>query len=90
MSQDTEPVPTSGLGELRDRVGKLEQGLAENTATTKRIESDTSELVEMFRSWKGAMKVLETIGKAAKPLAAIVALAAAMGGWWASWKGWFK
>jgi hypothetical protein len=57
---------TSGLGELRDRVGRLEQGLAENTATTKRIESDTSEMLELFRSAKGGFKVLGHIGSVLK------------------------
>jgi hypothetical protein len=77
----------SGLGELRDRVGNLERGLADNTATTKRIETDTNEMIEMFRSWQGAMKVLEVIGKAAKPLAAIVSLGVAIGAYFAHWKG---
>jgi hypothetical protein len=77
---------SSDLGDLRDRVGNLEKGLAENTATTKRIESDTAEMLDIFRSWQGAMKVLELIGKAAKPLAAIAGLAAAVGAWWVNWK----
>lgn len=83
---DNTDIP-SGLGELRDRVGNLERGLAENTATTKRIETDTNEMIEMFRSWQGAMKVLEVIGKAAKPLAAIVSLGVAIGAYFAHWKG---
>jgi hypothetical protein len=80
----------SGLGDLRERVGNLERGLADNTAATKRIEANTAELVDVFVSWKGAMKVLETIGKAAKPLAAIVSLGAAVVVWWASIRGYFK
>lgn len=36
------------------------------------------------------MKVLETIGKAAKPLAAIVGLFAAIGAFWVALKGGFK
>lgn len=83
---DINDIP-SGLGELRDRVGNLERGLADNTATTKRIETDTTEMIEMFRSWQGAMKVLEIIGKAAKPLAALVSLGVAVGAYFAHWKG---
>lgn len=82
----TDPVE-SGIGELRDRVGNLEKGLADNTATTKRIEMDTAEMLDIFKSWQGAMKVLEMIGKAAKPLAAIATFAAAVGAWWINWKG---
>lgn len=76
----------SGLGELRDRVGNLERGLADNTATTKRIETSTHEMVEIFESWKGAMKVLEGIGKLAKPMSYIAALAASMAGIWVAIK----
>ena len=82
----SEEIEVSGMGELRDRVGRLESGLAVNTAATKRIENDTTEMIEMFRSWQGAMRVLEVIGKAAKPLAAVVSLAVAVGAWFAHWK----
>jgi len=64
---------TSGLGELRDRVGRLETGLAENTAATKRIEasalrneSDTMEMLDMFRSARGGFKVLGLLGSILK------------------------
>jgi len=81
---------TSGIGDLRDRVGNLERGLADNTATTKRIESDTAEMLDIFKSWQGAMKVLEMVGKAAKPMAAIASLLVAVGASWGTMKGWFK
>lgn len=76
----------SGLGELRDRVGMLETGLAENTAATKRIESNTSEIIDMFGNFKGAMRVLEGIGKLAKPMSYIAALAASVAAVWAAIK----
>lgn len=82
----TEEQLSSGIGELRDRVGNLERGLAENTATTKRIETSTHEMVEIFDSWKGAMKVLEGIGKLAKPMSYIAALAASVTGIWVAIK----
>lgn len=81
-----ERIVESGLGELRERVGHLENGLAENTAATKRIETDTSEMVEMFRSWQGAMRVLEGIGKLAKPVSYIAAVGASVAGIWAAIK----
>lgn len=76
----------SGLGELRDRVGNLERGLADNTAATKRIETSTHEIIEMFESWKGAMKVLEGIGKLAKPMSYVAAFAAAVTSIWVAIK----
>lgn len=78
-------VVESGIGELRDRVGKLEIGLAENTAATKRIEAasvkneaDTSEMLDMFRSAKGGFKVLGVLGSMIKWAAAVAASIAAL------------
>ena len=66
---------------------KLEQAefrrlLKENTDDTKAIKADTAELLEAFRSFKGAMKVLEWIGKAAKPLGYIVGACASVAAFW--------
>ena len=70
---------------------KLEQAeyrrlLKENTDATNAIKADTAELLEAFRSFKGAMKVLEWIGKAAKPLGYIVGLGASVAAFWAAMK----
>lgn len=77
----------SDLGDLRDRVGNLERGLAENTAATKRIESDTSEMVEMFRLSKSGFKVLGHIGSVIKWAAGIAAAVATA---WVAIRGGFK
>ena len=71
---------------------KLEQAqfrveLAENTNATKRIEANTAELLDVFESWKGAMKVLNWIGKAAKPIGYVVGLGASIAAFWAALKG---
>ena len=70
---------------------KLEQAefrhlLKENTDDTKAIKADTAELLEAFHSFKGAMKVLEWIGKAAKPLGYIAGLCASVTAFWAAMK----
>lgn len=70
---------------------KLEQAeyrrlLKENTDDTKAIKADTAELLEAFRSFKGAMKVLEWIGKAAKPLGYVVGLGASIAAFWTAMK----
>ena len=72
-------------------VVKLEQAefrhlLKENTDDTKAIKADTAELLEAFHSFKGAMKVLEWIGKAAKPLGYIVGACASVTAFWAAMK----
>ena len=70
---------------------KLEQAqfrveLAENTSATKRVEQNTSEMLDVFESWKGAMKVLTWIGKAAKPVGWIIGMCASMAAFWTAIK----
>jgi hypothetical protein len=70
---------------------KLEQSevrrlLKENTDATNAIKADTAELLEAFRSFKGAMKVLEWIGKAAKPIGYIAGLCASIAAFWTAIK----
>lgn len=82
------------MNSLTDEVTaiKLEQAqfrveLAENTNATNRIEANTAEMLDVFESWKGAMKVLTWIGKAAKPLGYLVGLGASVAAFWAALKG---
>ena len=60
--------------------------LAENTETIKEIKTDTADMLEVFESWKGAMRVMEMVGKLAKPLGYIAALIAAVVGIWTAMK----
>lgn len=62
------------------RMGQIEAGLKEACETSSRVERNTGELVETFQSLKGGFKVLEWVGRLAKPLAAIfAALTAVLG-----------
>lgn len=63
------------------RMQAFEEKLDANTATTERVDANTREIVETMQAWKGAMKVIEFLGKLAKPLAAIVGLGAAILAW---------
>lgn len=63
------------------RLDDFESRLEENTTLTKRIDTNTADMVELFNSWKGAMKVLDVLGRVAKPLLAIGGLIAAMFAW---------
>lgn len=70
---------------------KLEQSefrrlLKENTDDTKAIKADTAELLGVFESFKAALKVLEWIGKAAKPLGYIVGACASATAFWTAMK----
>jgi hypothetical protein len=71
---------TSRMEAFEQRLGALERNLSGNTDATARIEANTRALVEVFESWKGAMRVLEWVGKAARPLAYVASAAAAIVG----------
>ena len=75
------------LGDGAARMTRIEDGLAENTAATEAIRVSTAELVEVFRAMQGALKVLDWLGRLARPMSYIVALAAAAVGLWSSIKG---
>ena len=81
------------MNSLADEIAavKLEQSefrrlLKENTDDTKAIKADTAELLEAFRSFKAAFKVLEWIGKAAKPMGYIAGFCASMYAFWTAMK----
>lgn len=67
-----------------ERMDCLEASLAVNTASTTRVEANTSEVVSLLQSFKGGFKVLDILGKVAVPIGAIVA---AIAGVWAAIKG---
>ena len=68
---------------FNDELSTVKEQLAENTEATKRIETNTGELIEILTSFKGAFKVLTWIGKIAVPLAAIAGLFTAL---YAAWQ----
>lgn len=68
------------FGEGSETMKALADGLAENTAATKRTETNTAELVSMFLAFKGAFKVFDMIGSLAKPLGYIIMCASAIWG----------
>lgn len=59
------------------RMQAIEKELAENTVATKQIAANTGELVAAFTALQGALRVLELLGRLAKPLGAIVGFVAA-------------
>lgn len=60
----------------------LQEGLQKNTEATERVEGNTSEVVDLLRSFQGAFKVLNMIGKLAKPLGYIVMACSAVLALW--------
>ena len=57
---------------------QLKDDLAANTAATQRIDASTIKIVEFFESAQGAFRVLDWLGRLAKPVGAIVALGVAV------------
>lgn len=64
----------------------LRADLDHNTQATAAVKKDTTELVELLHSVKGAFRVLGWIGAAAKPIGFIAAAAVAVVGLWTSSK----
>ena len=69
------------------KMRSLHTAVEENTTLTKQVQSDTSELVSLLRSFQGAFKVFNMIGKLAKPLAYIAMAATSVWGLVAMIKG---
>jgi hypothetical protein len=91
MTQETQPgelleAVNKRLDDGDARMGRIEEGLADNTAATNRIEANTSDLIEAFANLKGAFKVLNWIGKFARPVGYIAAAVAAVISLWTAFK----
>ena len=63
------------------------QGLHEERQELHERNQQMADLLEFFTAMKGAFKVLNWVGKVAKPLAAIVMLGGACVGFWTAIKG---
>lgn len=75
------------LNDGAKKMDMLRADMDANTKATADIKADTGEMLEIFRALKGALQVLNWVGKAAKPIGAIAMAAAALAGLWASFKG---
>ena len=77
---------TDQLDDVYARMTRIERDLAANTAATRETADNTSELVDIFKAFKGAMKVLEYVGKLAKPLGYILKAGLAVAAVWVAVK----
>lgn len=64
------------------RMARIEGELEANTKATEQIRVNTAELVEFFAAAQGAFRVLNWIGRVAKPITYIVMLASAGLAFW--------
>lgn len=81
------------LAQKRERLDAIELQLrdgatlmAQNTAEVKRLADATAGVVNAFSAAQGAFKVLELLGKIAKPVLVITAAAAALTAWVWYWR----
>ncbi|MDC2858583.1 hypothetical protein [Delftia sp. DT-2] len=73
---------TARLDEGDARMTRIEADLRANTEATEKVRVNTAEMVEFFAAAQGAFKVLNWIGKAAKPITYIVMLGTAGIAFW--------
>lgn len=69
-----------------ERLAALENEMVANTEATKQVEANTSEMVGIMQDWKGAMKVIGYVGRAARPLAYIIGFFTALAGFYTAMK----
>ncbi|MFN3732258.1 hypothetical protein [Comamonas testosteroni] len=70
-----------------ERMAAIERDLKAVTQELQERNQQMAELLEFFTAMKGAFKVLNWVGKVAKPLAAIVMLGGSCVGLWTAIKG---
>ena len=70
-----------------ERMAAIERDLKVATQELHERNQQMAELLEFFTAMKGAFKVLNWVGKVAKPLAAIVMLGGACVAFWTAVKG---
>ena len=70
-----------------ERMAAIERDLKAVTHELQERNQQLADLLEFFSAMKGAFKVLNWVGKVAKPLAAIVMLGGACVGFWTAIKG---
>lgn len=61
------------LNDGSKKMDQLRADLDANTATTQQIKADTSEVIELLHSVKGAFRVLDMLARLARPLGYLAA-----------------
>lgn len=80
------PTPEQRIAALEAEVLAIKDDLKANTESTNRVEANTKEMLEFFNSVKGAFRVLDMLGKLAKPLTYILMLVGAITAFWLTLK----
>lgn len=75
------------VGDVRADLAAVRKDLEANTKATQELSKSTSDLVEFIQAMRGLFKVLDWVGRLAKPIASILALGSAALALWAAFKG---
>lgn len=70
-----------------ERMSAIERELGKTRQELSELKQQLAELLEFFGAMKGAFKVLNWMGKLARPMAAIVALGLALAAAWNTARG---
>lgn len=70
-----------------ERMSGIERELAAERRELQELKQQLTDLLEFFTAMRGGFKVLEWLGKLAKPLAALVMLGTALYGAWVAARG---
>lgn len=73
--------------EMRGDLSECTQATKRNTAAIEQVQTNTQDIVDTFQALAGGFKVLQGLGRLAKPLAYIVCLATAIITAYSAWKG---
>ena len=75
------------MAHIEDDLALVRNRLERNAQMAQKILDSTAEIVEFFESMRGAMRVLNWIGKLARPMAGIIGLCAALVALWTAIRG---
>ncbi|KAA5926349.1 hypothetical protein F1536_12410 [Achromobacter xylosoxidans] len=82
------------LEQMAARLGKIETDMrtnatatAKNTDSIEQIRQNTQDIIDTFQALAGGFKVLQGLGRLAKPLAYIVGLVTAVITAYSAWRG---
>lgn len=75
------------MGRIEGDLAAMRTKLESNAESMQKVLDSTTEIVSFFDSMRGAMRVLDWIGKLARPVAGVVGLCAALVALWSAVRG---
>lgn len=73
--------------EMKGDLAECTQATKRNTVAIEQVQTNTQDIVDTFQALAGGFKVLQGLGRLAKPLACIIGLVTAVITAYSAWKG---